>query len=88
MKEYQIYPLHIGDIVRDNTNMMYMVDPGKKITIPLIAWLLYDGNEYLLVDTGGTPADGIHYMPYTQAPGSKMQDFMFSKGNSTMHAPL
>ena len=47
MKEYQIYPLHIGDIVRDNTNMMYMVDPGKKITIPLIAWLLYDGNEYL-----------------------------------------
>lgn len=68
MKEYQIYPLHIGDIVRDNTNIDVHGRSGEKITIPLIAWLLYDGNEYLLVDTGGTPADGIHYMPYTQAP--------------------
>lgn len=80
MKEYQIYPLHIGDIVRDNTNMMYMVDPGKKITLPLIAWLLYDGNEYLLVDTGGTPADGIHYMPYTQAPGCTLREQLQAHG--------
>ena len=66
--------------MRDNTNMMYMVDPGKKITIPLIAWLLYDGNEYLLVDTGGTPADGIHYMPYTQAPGCTLQEQLYVHG--------
>lgn len=68
MKKYKIYPLHLGDITRDNTNMMYMVDPGKKINIPLLAWLLYDGNDYILVDTGGTSPDGVHYMPYTQVP--------------------
>lgn len=66
MNQYQIYPLHLGDIVRDNTNMMYMIDPGKKITVPLLAWLLFDGKRYILVDTGGTAPDGVHYMPYTQ----------------------
>ncbi len=66
MSKYKIYPLHLGTITRDNTNMMYMVDPGRKIHIPLIAWLLHDGDKYILVDTGGTPCDGVHYMPYVQ----------------------
>lgn len=74
MRTYKIYPLHVGDIVRDNTNMMYMVDPGKKITVPLLAWLLCDGQRYILVDTGGTPADGVHYMPYTQASGCTLEE--------------
>lgn len=74
MGRYVIYPLHLGEILRDNTNMMYMVDPGKKIRIPLLAWLLYDGNRYIMVDTGGTAADGIHYMPYTQPPGCLMEE--------------
>lgn len=82
MKTYQIYPLHLGDIVRDNTNMMYMVDPGKKITIPLLAWLLYDGGRYILVDTGGTPADGVHYMPYTQEPGCTLEEQLRQHGVS------
>lgn len=82
MANYQIYPLHLGDIVRDNTNMMYMVDPGKKITIPLLAWLLYDGSRYILVDTGGTPADGIHYMPYIQPPGCTLEEQLALRGLS------
>jgi len=60
--------------------MMYMVDPGKKITIPLLAWLLYDGSRYVLVDTGGTPADGIHYMPYTQDPGCTLSEQLLQHG--------
>lgn len=82
MGKYQIFPLHLGDIVRDNTNMMYMVDPGKKITIPLLAWLLFDGERYILVDTGGTPADGVHYMPYTQAPGCTLEEQLKKRGVS------
>lgn len=74
MGKYQIYPLHVGNIIRDNTNMMYMINPGKKITIPLIAWLLYDGTDYVLVDTGGTPADGVHYMPYVQPLGCTLEE--------------
>ncbi|MGE4353807.1 MAG: N-acyl homoserine lactonase family protein [Oscillospiraceae bacterium] len=60
--------------------MMYMIDPGKKIDIPLIAWLLFDGEQYILVDTGGTPADGIHYMPYTQSPGCTLEEQLRSHG--------
>lgn len=82
MGKYQIFPLHVGDIVRDNTNMMYMVEPGKKITIPLLAWLLFDGEHYRLVDTGGTPADGVHYMPYTQAPGCTLEEQLSGHGVS------
>ena len=74
MCKYQIFPLHVGDIIRDNTNMMYMVDPGRKSTIPLLAWLLFDGKHWILVDTGGTPADGIRYMPYTQASGCTLEE--------------
>ena len=59
MGKYQIFPLHVGDIVRDNTNMMYMVEPGKKITIPLLVWLLFDGEHYRLVDTGGTDRKSV-----------------------------
>lgn len=73
MSKYKIYPLHLGNITRDNTNMMYMIEPGKKINIPLIAWLLQDGHDYVLVDTGGTPPDGKHYMPYTQTADCSMQ---------------
>ncbi|WP_180951100.1 N-acyl homoserine lactonase family protein [Marasmitruncus massiliensis] len=69
MRNYKIYPLHLGTINRDNTNMMYMCEPGKKIDIPLIAWLITDGKSNILVDTGGTAADGIHYMPYMQESG-------------------
>lgn len=82
MAQYKIYPLHVGDIIRDNTNMMYMVDPGKKITIPLLAWLLYDGSRYVLVDTGGTPADGVRYMPYLQPAGCTLKEQLAVHGVS------
>jgi glyoxylase-like metal-dependent hydrolase (beta-lactamase superfamily II) len=72
MNTYTIYPLHLGTIVRDNSNMMYMKDCGKKISIPLLAWLVKDGNTNLLVDTGGTDPDGKRYMPYTREPDQDM----------------
>lgn len=82
MGKFVIYPLHLGEIIRDNTNMMYMVDPGKKIQIPILAWLLCDGSQYILIDTGGTAADGIHYMPYIQPPGCTLEEQLSKHGAS------
>jgi len=64
MTNYKIFPLRLGTITRDNSNMMYMKDNGRKIDIPLISWLLTDGKINILVDTGGTAPDGKRYLPY------------------------
>ncbi len=63
--EYTIYPLHLGDIVRQKSNMAYMQEPGKTMTFPILAWYVTDGKAKYLVDTGGTPPDG-RYQPYTR----------------------
>ncbi len=61
--KYTIYPLHLGDIVRQKSNMAYMREPGTKVTFPIIAFYVTDGQTKILVDNGGTPPDH-RYQPY------------------------
>jgi glyoxylase-like metal-dependent hydrolase (beta-lactamase superfamily II) len=70
---YKIFPLRLGTITRDNSNMMYMRDNGKKIDCPLIAWLVTDGKINILVDTGGTAPDGKRYLPYERSSGEDLE---------------
>ena len=65
--KYSIYPLHLGDLVRQKSNIAYMREPGMKITFPVIAFYLTDGNSKILVDNGGSAPDH-RYQPYTRTP--------------------
>jgi len=65
MSQYTIYPLKVGSIVRQKSNMAFMKDPGKTMEMPLIMWYLTDGERRVLVDTGGTAPDH-RYQPYTR----------------------
>lgn len=67
MPNYTIFPLHVGDLTRQKSNLAYMQEPGVKIDFPLICWYLTDGVRKLMVDTGGTPPDH-RWQPHTRTP--------------------
>jgi glyoxylase-like metal-dependent hydrolase (beta-lactamase superfamily II) len=52
MKEYVIYPLVIGANETDQGIMTYLKGYGKRIWIPIYAFLVEGGDEKILVDTG------------------------------------
>lgn len=67
MASYTIYPLHVGDLNRQKSNLAYMQQPGVKIDFPLICWYLTDGKRKIMVDTGGVAPDH-RWQPYTRSP--------------------
>jgi N-acyl homoserine lactone hydrolase len=52
MKEYVIHPLVIGANETDQGIMTYLKGYGKRIWIPIYAFLVDGGDEKILVDTG------------------------------------
>lgn len=52
MKQYTIYPLVIGANETDQGIMTYLKGYGKRIWIPIYAFLLDGGEEKILVDSG------------------------------------
>lgn len=72
MKQYRIYPLFLGTINRECSNMIYRTNPGMKVDFPLIAYLVSDGDKKILFDTGafvpqgGFVPDGQPNGPYIQ----------------------
>lgn len=67
MAKFKIYPMHVGDLERQKSNLMYMKYPGVKIRFPLICWYITDGIRHIMVDTGGTPPDG-RWQPSFRTP--------------------
>lgn len=67
MANFKIYPLHVGDLNRQKSNLAFMQAPGVKIDFPLICWYLTDGVHHIMVDTGGVAPDG-RWQPYTRTP--------------------
>ena len=61
MANFKIYPLHLGRVIR-------------KEDMPVVAFYLTDGVNRVIVDTGGTPADGVSKMPYYQEPGQTLEE--------------
>jgi hypothetical protein len=66
MNKFSIYPLLVGEVVRDSSGVAYQYNPGIPLRQPLISWYISDGKEKIIVDTAGEPADGIKHMPYSQ----------------------
>ena len=63
--KHVIYPLHLGDIVRQKSNMAYMCESGARVTLPILAFYVTDGTRRILVDNGGSAPDH-RYQPYTR----------------------
>lgn len=70
MSTYKITPLHLGDITRPKSNMIYGYTGTEVLDFPLIAYYL-EGEHKILVDTGGSPPDsaqGKRAAPYKRTP--------------------
>lgn len=67
MRHFSIYPLYVGDITRQKSNMAYLQEPGVLVDFPLICWYITDGVHKIMVDTGGRAPDG-RWQPYRRAP--------------------
>lgn len=66
MDGYAITPLRLGTITRKESNMIYGAGDTPK-AFPLTAFLLEGYGLKLLVDTGGSPPDGVRWMPYERS---------------------
>ena len=74
MSNYRITPLHLGDITRPKSNMIYGYEGAEVCDFPLVAYYL-EGAHKILVDTGGSPpesAQGKRAAPYKRLPEQKL----------------
>jgi N-acyl homoserine lactone hydrolase len=63
---WQIYPLNLGEFKAIERSIFVLhSDLGTKIEAPCLGWLLHDGSEWILVDTGPwDPARAKEYHAY------------------------
>ena len=75
MKNWQIYPLNLGQGFRDKSFMVYRKDPGVRIESAFLAFLLVSGEEKILVDTGPPEVERMapFHKPYTQSSEQTME---------------
>ncbi len=72
MSKYKIYPLHLGTINRECSNMIYRTNPGQKVDFPIVAYYLTDGTNQFVFDTGAfVPDNG--YVPVGKPNGPYIQ---------------
>ena len=75
MKYWKIVPLNLGKGPWDKSSLTYLRDPGVRIEIVYLAFLLICGDEKILVDTG-PPAPvqmAPFHMPYSQSIEQTME---------------
>ena len=75
MKEWRIVPLYLGRGPRDKSFVTYRKDPGVKIEIGFLAFLLICGEEKMLVDTGPPVPEKMapFHKPYSQSAEQTME---------------
>ncbi len=78
MAVYSIRPLRLGTIVRKKSNMVYACGDDRPTDFPLVAYYLEGGGHKILVDTGGSAPDGVHWMPY-ERPADESLDAALRK---------
>ena len=79
MDGYKITPLRLGSIVRKKSSMIYGAE-DTPLEFPLVAFLLEGFGRRLLVDTGGSPPDGVHWQPYTRPPDEALPQALARAG--------
>jgi len=63
MAKYEIIPLVLGNIEIDKSAMMYFMDCGTKIKIPVVCFYVGGGEKHILVDTGAPAATSQKHCP-------------------------
>ena len=72
MDNYTIRPLRLGTIKRKKENMSYVCGITEVIDFPLIPYYLEGPGYKILVDTGGTPPDGLKWQPYSRTENESL----------------
>ena len=84
MAIYSITPLHLGDITRPRSNMIFGYDGKEILDFPLVAYYL-EGEHKILVDTGGSApesAQGKRAAPYKRTPEQELDAALRNIGTS------
>ena len=82
MSAYKITPLHLGDITRPKSNMIYGYEGSEVLDFPLIAYYL-EGEYKILVDAGGSHPDsapGKKAAPYKRTPEQELDAALRTHG--------
>jgi len=66
MDYYTIRPLRLGTIRRKKGNMSHNCGISDVMDFPLISYYVEGADHKILVDTGGTPPDGVKWQPYSR----------------------
>ena len=70
---YMIQPMRLGTILRKKSNMIYHCGSDAMTAFPLIAFYLEGEGHKILVDTGGSAPDGVHWMPYARQADERLE---------------
>ena len=75
MNAWRIFPLNLGRGPRDKSFMTYRKDPGVRIEIGFLAFLLICGEEKIIVDTGPPAPEKMapFHKPYSQSAEQTME---------------
>jgi N-acyl homoserine lactone hydrolase len=82
MSNYTIRPLRLGTIRRKKENMSYKCGATDILDFPLIAWYLEGADHKIMVDTGGTPPDGVKWQPYFRTENESLGQALQNVGVS------
>jgi glyoxylase-like metal-dependent hydrolase (beta-lactamase superfamily II) len=82
MDYYTIRPLRLGTIKRKKENMSYKCGVSDIIDFPLISYYVEGAGHRILVDTGGTPPDGVRWQPYFRTENESLDNALNNIGVS------
>jgi N-acyl homoserine lactone hydrolase len=83
MNTYTIRPLRLGTIRRKMENMSYNCGITDIFDFPLISYFLEGAGYKIIVDTGGTPPDGVRWQPYFRTENESLGKALQGIGVST-----
>jgi N-acyl homoserine lactone hydrolase len=83
MNTYTIRPLRLGTIRRKMENMAYKCGITDIFDFPLISYYLEGSGHKIIVDTGGTPPDGVKWQPYLRTENECLDKALQGIGVST-----
>lgn len=82
MSDYTIRPLRLGTIRRKKENMSYKCGVNDIVDFPLISYYLEGDDHRIIVDTGGTPPDGVKWQPYFRTENESLERALLNIGVS------
>jgi len=75
VKYWSIAPLILGKGPRDKSFFTYLRDPGVKIEVAMLAWLVFSEDEKVIIDTGPSPPSRTakFHKPVSQTPEQTLE---------------